>query len=330
VVQLEKIPFLKVCFFHRYAEMRLPNGIFARTTGTPPHKGLSQRPDFAWWISHHYEDPAWSISPTQPFWCEVVGEGKPTPVPRAGTNDHALNQVMMAASACIYCQISLGKQDPLVLAFTLNEEKVRFFSVIGLVEQRPDGTHAWRINYGHILDQDLDLSILGHAIKFHTLTKILRERNDGAQHELNNLWIAAQGSERVRWWISQEDPLNSTESIPETLEGGGGEASGVEEAEFQSGGEETGGHHGVGSSGRHPGLGTIRGRGGGGSRGQHHGSGGVGGGGGGIRGSRWWWAVNRNSRGPEHPSRPDPGHRRGIGWFSLALSSPFRKLGVTN
>jgi uncharacterized membrane protein YgcG len=324
---------MNACFFHRWAETRLPNGIFANTRGTLPHRGFCQRPDFAWWIHHHYQAPAWSVSPIAKVWCEVVGEGKPTPVPQTGTNDHALNQVMMAASACIYYQISLGKQDPSVLTFTLNEEKVRFFSVSGTVEWCPDGTNSWRINYRHISDRDLDLSILGDGIKFHTLSKVLRERNDESIQELNNLWTAAQGRERVRWWISEDDPLNSTESIPEASEGGGGEARGVEDAEFENGGEDTGRYHGVDSSGSYPGLGTVQGGGSGNREEEDCGAGGAGGGGagaGGSGGSRWRWVINRKSSGPGGPSRQDTSRRRGVGWFSLGFSSPFRKLGVSN
>jgi hypothetical protein len=303
--------------------MRLPNSIFAQTAGVLPRKGLFQKPDFAWHIPHAYQGSAWSVSPTEMVWCEVVGEGKPTHLPNIGANDHSLNQVVMAASACIYYQIALGKQDPEVLAFTLNEEKVRFFWVMGQEDVGENRAARWTINYCHIRNQDLDLSILGDVIKIHTLTKVLRDKIQESLLELNDLWVRkmAQGSEVVQWWISNEDDHESMQSVSEILDDNGGGGSGVQEAEYESGVGETGRSPDVNVGGSHHGPWTITGGRGG---GENEDSGGAG------RDAGRGWLSNKGSRTSGHWSRRDKGRRRGIGWLSLALSSPFRKMGIIN
>jgi hypothetical protein len=253
---------------------------------------------------------------TESVWCDVVGEGKPTQVPNAGANNHLL---VMAASACIYCQIALGKLDPEVLAFTLNQEKVRFFWVRGWADLCENGTFKWTINYCQIWEMDLDLSILGDAIKMRTLTKVLRERNPESLHEVNNLWMRkmAQGSEIVWWWISNQDHPKSIESISEILQDGG-EGSGVQEAEFESGGGETGrlNDTDVGRSYHSPR--TMTGSGGGRQSEDSIW---------GIRGAGW---GSKGSRASGPLSQRDNSHRGGISWLTLALSSPFRRLGIIN
>jgi hypothetical protein len=102
--------------------LKLASGKFAGTE-LPDHlQGRNQRPDFYWPIRHNIVGKEWSVGEAEFMWSDCVGEGKPFSINR--NNDHALNQVVEAAAACLYLQIFSGKRDPLVLAFTLNRALV--------------------------------------------------------------------------------------------------------------------------------------------------------------------------------------------------------------
>jgi hypothetical protein len=112
--------------------LKLANGVFAGSNGLPADViGDYQKPDYIWPVRHTFKGECWSVASgsTLSFWCDCVGEGKPTKVPEGNEEDHALNQVIMSAVSCIYFQISLEKRDPQVLAFTLNRNVIRFFVV---------------------------------------------------------------------------------------------------------------------------------------------------------------------------------------------------------
>ena len=138
--------------------LKLPNGVFAGELLPENLQGSNQVPDYLWPVYHEFLGEEWSVaSGSSHLWCDCVGEGKPTDVPLDDENDHALNQVIMSAVACIYFQISLGKLDPQVLAFTLNKTIVRFFIVVGEKKIDRQGKESWGENYYHVEDRDLDL-----------------------------------------------------------------------------------------------------------------------------------------------------------------------------
>jgi hypothetical protein len=152
------------------------------------------------------------------MWCDCVGEGKPVKVPEGSQNDHALNQIIMSSMSCIYHQISLGKQEPRVLAFTLNQKIVRFFIVIA--QKNVDNT--WGVAYFHVKDRNLDLSITGDCVRCLTLGKVLRRRNPEITAELNQLKAQkeAEGVENmVQWWMVKR--AKQDQPLPEKLEDDG-------------------------------------------------------------------------------------------------------------
>jgi hypothetical protein len=102
--------------------LRLANGIFAEHSLPAKLEGSSQKPDFLWPIYHDSIGANWTLGATEGvrLWCDCIGEGKPVAVPEDG-NDHALNQVVISSTASIYHQISLDREHPRVLSFTLNK-----------------------------------------------------------------------------------------------------------------------------------------------------------------------------------------------------------------
>jgi uncharacterized membrane protein YgcG len=127
-------------------------------------------------------------------------------VPEENKNDPGLNQVMISAASSIYHQISLGKANPLVLAFTINQTIIRFFVVVGEKRSLAEG-EFWGIIYFHVKDRDLDLSITGDAVRCLTLAKVLRERNETKLQEFSQLRNARveEGLEKMKkWWVEKK------------------------------------------------------------------------------------------------------------------------------
>jgi hypothetical protein len=122
----------------------------------------------------------------------------------------------MSAVACIYFQISLGKVDPQVLAFTLNRNTLRFFVVLG--EKKTDGNdkEIWGVKYYHVKDRDLDLRVIGDSIRCLTLGKVLGNRNGSKVEELKQLRsMKLEGGEKmVRWWVEKEKKKGAKRSQP--------------------------------------------------------------------------------------------------------------------
>jgi hypothetical protein len=212
----------------------------------------------------------WSVGEAEFMWSNCVGEGKPFFINR--NNDHALNQVIEAAAACLYLQIFSGKRDPLVLAFTLNGALVRFFVVHG-VKETSSGDDNWAIEYYHLLNGNLDLGAISDCIYFRGLTKVMRERSEEKLDEFTHLKIEhyGRGDPEVIWWLIPGG-RTSTYSINEEGEGeddGGGDDGGNRSSD--RGGNSSGGR---GSGGRDSHGGKRGGRGGRGDGGS--GSGGIG------------------------------------------------------
>lgn len=198
----------------RAKSLKLPNGVFAGRTLPDILVGEHQRPDYLWAIPHLYLGEHWTVGKNSKLWCDCVGEGKPVKVPEENQNDHAVNQVIMASMACIYHQISLGKNNPQVLAFTLNQNIVRFFIVIG---QKIEGG-VWEAIYFHVKDRNLDLSIFGDCVRSLTLGKVLRTRNPTKQAEFAQLKAQrqAEGVENiVVWWVTKTKAVKQDEPPPE-------------------------------------------------------------------------------------------------------------------
>jgi hypothetical protein len=212
----------------------------------------------------------WSIAIKDGYWSDCVGEAKPFDVPTAGQNDHALNQVIMSAVTCIYLQIFVGKPDPLVLAFTFNKAKLRFFVVSGV-----EVGNVWSIEYYHVNDRDLDISIVSQCVHAKTLGKALRIRKD--LPDFGSLKRAKEQSrKRVTWWITKDmrtkrsrssvgessRPSNRSRSDGEGNPGpnpDGGKQGRVEESGGQDDVEQT--ENQEGSGGKEKGKGKGKGKG---------------------------------------------------------------------
>jgi hypothetical protein len=88
-----------------------------------------------------------------PTWCECIGEVKPFSIPSLANN--ARRQVLIAGSASIYHQISLGEQHPAVLLFTMVGKDVEFFQLTAMSvpsHSRP----RWRLFWTKVVDYSLD------------------------------------------------------------------------------------------------------------------------------------------------------------------------------
>jgi hypothetical protein len=198
----------------RAKSLKLPNGVFAGRKLPDDLVGEHQRPDYLWSVPHFHPGDHWTVGKNSMLWCDCVGEGKPVKVPEETQNDHAVNQVIMASMACIYHQISLGKNDPQVLAFTLNQNIIRFFVVIG---QKTEGG-VWEVKYFHVKDRNLDLSIIGDCVRSLTLGKVLRTRNPRKKAELDELKAQKERegvNNIVLWWVVKTGATKGEVPVPE-------------------------------------------------------------------------------------------------------------------
>lgn len=159
------------------------------------------------------------------MWCDCVGEGKPFDAPTGQEHDHALSQVVMSAVACIYFQISLGKAQPEVLAFTLNRNLMRFFVVVGVSKKDEEGKELWGIKYCHVEDRDLDLKSIGSCVRSKALAKTLKSREASKVDEFCRLKMAKEGGKMEKWWVEKKakrtQPLDDSAEVDEKGAGGG-------------------------------------------------------------------------------------------------------------
>jgi hypothetical protein len=193
--------------------LKIPNGVFAGNNLPNDLIGEHQKPDYLWPINHSFMGDHWTVGIKLKIWCDCVGEGKPKKVPEGNTNDHALNQIIMSAMACIYHQISLGKEEPRVLAFTLNQKIVRFFAVTG----QKNSAGNWKVTYFHVKDRNLDLSITGDCVRCMTLAKVLRERDLEKQTEFVQLMTQRQAEgvdNMVQWWVDKKRGVKQKQEEP--------------------------------------------------------------------------------------------------------------------
>lgn len=181
-------------------QLKFANGCYA-SSPNEFQDSSRQRPDYAWLIHHEVQGPAYSIARMEECkWCDVIVEGKPFPPPDAGTNDHALNQAIISATASIYLQICLGRSEPRVLVLLFNREIVRFFVAIG-----EDGQQLgrWGIKYYQVGERDLNLTDLRTSVQLRALTKALRGREERICSEIRELVDAqiARGESPTVWWV---------------------------------------------------------------------------------------------------------------------------------
>jgi hypothetical protein len=184
--------------------LKLPNGIFSGKLLPNELQGSHQRPDFLWPVRHTVIGEEWTVVSGDRIWCDCVGEGKPFDAPTGQGYDHALNQVIISAVACIYFQISLGKSQPQVLAFTLNKNLLRFFVVVGESRLQDEGQKKlWAIRYHHVKDRDLDLKSIGDCVRSKALARALRNRDEEKVREFERLRREMMGKEMEKWWVEK-------------------------------------------------------------------------------------------------------------------------------
>jgi hypothetical protein len=218
--------------------LKLPNGVFAGNTLPTNLEGANQKPDFLWPIHHTFMGTQWSLASTttKRMWSYCIGEGKPLEVPEEGSNDHALNQVVMSATASIYHQIAMKRENPRVLVFTLNKSLIRFFIVIG--ERKINTEDLWDVKYFHVIDRNLDLSISGDCVRAKTLAKVLKSTKNEREIEFGELVQNMGSSEMTVWWVEAKK-----RNQPTTDKGGKGSLDGAPDPN-PGRGEEGGGDDG--------------------------------------------------------------------------------------